>query len=138
VPCGYCGSTAPAKNAWLCWAWNRADRKRVAYKQTLCMGCVATNLSPLLINAAEAPMACPACHQDAGKDMDPIYVTYILPNWGKENAEFATCGPCAVEIRQRAQTGAEMLPDREQGVGAAAPTHTATSLWDALGLRPPR
>jgi len=138
VPCGYCNARDKGKNAWLVWAWNRADNQRVAYRQRLCVTCVATNLAPLLLNAQEEPLSCPACHADAGEQMDPIYLTYILPGWGKEQAEFATCGACAVEVRNRAQRGGELLEDRQVGVGAAAPTLTATSVWDALGLKPSR
>jgi hypothetical protein len=135
VPCSYCGARDRGKNAWLVWAWNRADGERVAWRQKLCVTCVATNLSPLLINAQEAPLSCPACHAGTENDMDPTFVTYIIPGWEKQQGEFATCGPCAVEIRNRAQTGADKLEDRLVGVGAAAPTQTSVSAWDQLGLR---
>lgn len=136
VPCGFCKARDKGKNAWLVWAWNRADNTRVAYRQRLCSTCVQTNLGGLLVDAQDAPLSCPVCHMDAGDAMDPIYVTYILPGWGKEQAEFATCGACAVQVRLRAQEGSDLMPDREMGVGAAAPTQTVTSVWDALGLRP--
>jgi len=138
VPCDYCGARDKGKSAWLVWAWNRADKVRVAYKQRLCVTCVATNLQPLLINAQEDPLNCPVCHISADDAMDPIYLTYILPGWGKEQAEFATCGPCAVEVRIRAQQGGELLEDRQVGVGVATPTQMGVSAWDALGLRPQR
>jgi len=138
VPCSYCGARDRGKNAWLVWAWNRADGERVAWRQKLCVTCVATNLSPLLINAQESPLSCPACHAGTESDMDPIFVTYIIPGWDKQQGEFATCGPCAVEIRNRAQTGADRMEDRLVGVGAAAPTQTSVSAWDQLGLRPLR
>jgi len=135
-PCTYCGARDQGKNAWLSWAWNRADNTRVAWRQKLCRTCVATNLAPLLVEAQQEPLNCPVCHMTAGDAMDPVYVTYILPGWGKEQGEFATCGACAVQVRQRAMQGGELLPDRGLGVEAAASTHTATSVWDALGLRP--
>lgn len=136
VPCSYCGSRSPGKHTWTVWAWNRADNSRVAYKQKLCNVCTLSNLGVLLIEIADSPLNCPLCHMDAGDAMDPVYCTYILPGWGKEQAEMATCGPCAVQVRIRAQQGGELLPDRQTGVGAAAPTQMATSVWDALGLRP--
>lgn len=136
VPCSYCGARDKGKNAWLVWAWNRADNVRVAYRQKLCVDCVATNLMPLVINSQESLLSCPACHIDTTDIMDAVFVTYILPGWGKEQGEFATCGPCAVEVRNRAQTGADLMEDRQVGVGAAAPTQTRVSVWDALGLRP--
>lgn len=135
VPCSYCGARDRGKNAWLVWAWNRADNERVAYRQKLCLTCVSANLAPLLINAQEEPLSCPACHMNAGEDMDPVFVTYVLPGWGKEQGEFAMCGACAVEVRSRAQKGADLMEDRQVGVGAAAPTLTPVSGWDALGLR---
>lgn len=138
VPCSFCGAREKGKNAWLSWSWNRADGVRVAYKQRLCQTCVQTNLGGLLVDAQEEPLSCPVCHMDTTDTMDPTFCTYILPNWGKEQAEFATCGPCAVEVRLRAQHGAELQPDRESRVEAAASTQTATSVWDALGLRPRR
>lgn len=136
VPCSYCGARDKGKNAWLVWAWNRADNVRVAYRQRLCLDCTATNLSPLLINAQDDPFNCPVCHTNPGEQMDPTFVTYVLPGWGKEQGEFATCGPCAAEVRIRGQRGADLLEDRQVGVGAAAPTQTRVSAWDALGLRP--
>jgi hypothetical protein len=135
VPCGYCGSRDKGKNAWLVWAWNRADGERVAWRQRLCVTCVATNLHPLIINAQEEPLSCPVCHAGTADDMDPVFVTYILPGWGKEQGEFATCGADAVEVRTRAMKGAELMPDRQVGVGAAAPTQANQSAWDMLGLR---
>ena len=137
VPCDGCGSREKGKNAWLVWAWNRADNVRVAYRQRLCITCYATNVVPLIIESDNGLLQCPVCHSDATEQLDPIYLTYITPGSAKSQAEMATCGPCAVEVRIRAQKGAELLEDRLQGVGAAsaAPTHTATSAWDALGLR---
>jgi hypothetical protein len=120
------------------WAWNRADNVRVAYRQRLCVACVETNLAPLLLSAASEPLECPACHTEPGEQMDPIYVSYVLPGWDKEVGEFATCGPCAVEVRNRAQKGADLMEDRQQGVGAPTPSSNTPSAWDALGLRPPR
>lgn len=136
VPCSACGSREPGKNAWVLWAWNRADNERVAYRQRLCLMCVATTLAPLVISAQDSPMLCPSCHSDAGEQMDPIYSTYILPGDAKRQAEFATCGPCAVEVRNRAMVGADKLDDRPVGVGAPTPAASPTSGWDALGLRP--
>ena len=135
VPCSHCGTRDKGKNAWVVWAWNLADSTRVAYKQKLCITCVATNLSPLLINAQQEPLSCPVCHIASEDIMDPTFCTYVLPGWGKEQGEFATCGACAVEVRLRAQKGAEKLEDRLVGVGAAAPTQTRVSAWDQLGLR---
>jgi hypothetical protein len=107
----------------------------VAYKQKLCMTCAATNLVPLVVASDDNLLACPCCHIDTEDIMDPVFVTYILPGSGKEQGEFATCGPCAVEVRNKAMQGAEQLEDRQVGVGAAAPTLTPVAGWDALGLR---
>lgn len=137
-PCTSCGSRAKGKNAWLCWAWNRADNQRVAYIQKLCLGCVSVKLVPILIGAEIEELVCPQCHTDPGEQLDPIYLSYILPGAGQVDVELATCGPCAVEVRIFAQEGSAFAQDRHKGVGAedAAPTQPAVSAWDALGLRP--
>jgi hypothetical protein len=136
VPCDSCGSRDRGKNSWVCWAWNRADNERVAYKQRLCLQCFMANALPLIQAAFDGQFACPVCHSDPGQQLDPIYLTYIVPGHDKEQADLALCAPCAVEVRIRAQVGAELMHDREQGVGAYAPTQSPTTAWDALGLRP--
>jgi hypothetical protein len=137
VPCSSCGSRESGKNAWLCWAWNRADNTRVAWKQKVCLTCFSATALPLIVACEEGLFQCPACHSDPEGQLDPIYLTYVMPGQQKAQAELATCGSCAVEIRTRAMVGAEQMPDREsQGVGATAPTQTSVSGWDALGLRP--
>jgi hypothetical protein len=110
----------------------------VAYKQKLCLDCFSTNAVVLLANAEANPLSCPACHMPTEDCMDAVFLTYVVPGGGKQRGEFATCGPCAVEVRNRAIDGAELMPDREVGVGASAPTQTPVSGWDALGLRPLR
>lgn len=136
VPCSFCESRQKGKNAWLAWAWNRADNERVAYKQRLCLDCFAANAYPLLMESFDDVFQCPVCHSDPGDQLDPVYLTYIYPGSPKAQAEFALCGPCAVEVRIRAQKGSQLLEDKADRVGAAAPTTPATSGWDALGLRP--
>jgi hypothetical protein len=136
VPCSGCGSRERGKNAWLAWAWNRADNTRVCWKQKLCLDCFSMTALALIVAAEEGQFACPVCHGDPTDALDPIYLTYVMPGQAKAQAELATCAACAVEIRSRAILGAELMPDREAGVGAAAPTLTAVSGWDALGLRP--
>lgn len=140
VPCDYCGSRAKGKNSWLAWAWNRADNVRVCYKQRLCVDCFMANALNLIASASDGQYACPVCHSDPGQQLDPIWLTYIVPGSAQEQGEFATCGPCAVEVRLRAQQGSTMLEDRTLEVGAEnrGPHSSATSAWDALGLRPDR
>jgi hypothetical protein len=73
---------------------------------------------------------------ETGDAMDPVYVTYIIPGWPKQQGEFATCGADAVEIRISAQKGSTLLEDRVVGVGAseAAPTQTTSSVWESIGI----
>jgi len=69
--------------------------------------------------------------------MDPVYVTAYVPGAGKMTYEFALCGACAVEARVRAQTNAELLPDRlPDSRGQATGNSPAVSAWDRLGIRP--
>ena len=121
------------------WAWNRADGVRVAYRQKLCLACVASVLAPLHVACESPVMTCPNCGIDTTDDMDPVYCTFFPRGIGKMHLEAPTCGACAAMLRVKAQTGAEYLEDR--GLGAEdrsqAPRPTDASTWASLGLIPP-
>lgn len=117
-PCGRCGRRTPGRLASLYSAWFLADGRRTAWKQRVCVECVATGLRALLASAGEASdslVMCPACGVDSSGSLDPIYLTVYLPK--QEAREFAltTCASCAVTLRLSLQERAERLPDREQG-----------------------
>jgi hypothetical protein len=84
-------------------------------------------------------LKCPACGISTEHDMDPVYVTYYLPGQGKNQLEVPSCGTCAVNIRVRAQKGAQRLEDREsrgnEPLGPSTPT-TRESYWSSIGVRP--
>jgi len=136
-PCSGCSERVPGKLAQIYWAWNLADNSRVAYKQRLCMQCFMRDVWQVAIDAQAQVVACPVCHAGTVDDMDPVYATIYCPGQPQIDAEMALCGPCAVEVRNRAQAGAEKLPDRQGALGGSSPPPvTAAQAWAALGLDP--
>lgn len=137
--CVACKDTQKDPLTWVVWAWNRADGERVAYKQRLCLTCVATRLIPLY-TACELPAQnCPNCGIDTSEDMDPMYAAFIPRGVGKLNIEAPMCAPCAAQLRLFAQTGAEKLEDREASSRGQdmAPRYGSLDTWRSLGLKVP-
>jgi len=133
-----CGEAVRERLTWAVWAWNRADGQRVAYKQKLCMACVAEAIAPIYVACEKSELTCPACGIDTADDFDAVYCTFIPRGAGKMQLEAPMCGPCAVVLRQRAMEGAERMEDREVGVRGqeTAPNLDPSSPWAALGLVP--
>jgi len=139
IPCSFCGRTNVGKYSSATWAWVRADGVRVAWRQRLCVDCYCTNIAVLDTAVREDPLSCPACHTQAGDDMDPCYLTVFVPGVGPCRYEFATCGPDAAELRIRAQKGGTLLPDRPASSGGLDPSpqeSPAIAVWKALGIEP--
>lgn len=138
-PCSSCGQRSPGKYSSATWAWWRADNVRVAYRQRLCVQCFVQNAAGLEGACRDEPLNCPACHTAPGDDMDPCYLTVFIPGVGPVRLEMATCGPCAVEIRNRAMVGAQKLDDRPVQSGGQDPgpqTDPALQVWRDLGIAP--
>lgn len=138
TPCSYCRQRPPEKLAQVTWAWNPRPHERLAYRQTLCLNCFCGHVLALdKLFEPEGRLCCPACGIDTEHAMDPVYVTAYVPGTGKMTYEFALCGACAVEVRVRAQTNAELLPDRlPESRGLATGNSPGVSAWDRLGIRP--
>lgn len=122
------------------WAWNLANGERTAWRQRLCPGCFAQLVLALPMLTPEQPLTCPGCGAGTQADMDPLFGTAFLPGMGRMDFEWPTCAPCAVEFRNRAQTGAEHLENRTNSSGAwtQAPEQTnppsGLDHWNSLGL----
>jgi hypothetical protein len=137
LPCSGCGERVPGKLSTVYWAWFRADQTRYACRQRLCLACFVATVVPLAEASAQNLVACPVCHEDTISDMDPVYADIYMPNQPKHRAELALCGAHAVEIRNRAQRGCELLPDRLGGVGGPQPPNDdPNDAWAAIGLLP--
>lgn len=137
IPCSYCGERKVGKYSQATWAWWRADNVRVAYRQKLCLDCFVTNIAPLEVATRDSEYLCPVCHTAADDQLDPTYLTVYIPSVGPLRLEMGTCAACAVEVRVRAQKGADLLDDRLKNLGAAAPsTYTPDEVWKALGIEP--
>ena len=135
--CSACQERVPGKLSQVYWAWIRADGTRASMKQRLCMTCFCINVLPIATDALSAIVACPVCHAGTLDDMDPIYATVYMPGQPRMDVEMATCGPCAVEVRNRALAGAVELSDRQGALGGSSPpTISAADAWAALGLTP--
>jgi hypothetical protein len=138
IACSYCRERPTEKPAQVTWAWNPRPKERVAYRQRLCLTCFATNVlgldKPI---EPTGPLTCPACGVDTEHDLDPVYCTAFLPGVGKMTLELPLCGTCVVEVRVRAQTNAELLPEREPESRGLAPGNSpASSPWARLGIVP--
>lgn len=133
-----CRGCEPQKEplTWAVWAWNRADGVRVAYKQKLCLACVASVLAPLYVACESPESKCPGCGIDTSDDMDPVYLSFIPKGIGLIRAEAPFCPSCAAIRRIWAQEGAEYLEDRDRGAQEQnlAPRYGSLETWRALGL----
>jgi hypothetical protein len=136
-PCSSCSQRVPGKLCQIYWAWFQADDVRVAYRQRLCMTCFSASVYAPMLDAMNDLVSCPICHAGTASDMDPVYATIYIPGQPQIQSEMALCGPCAVEMRNRALVGAEKLPDRrDESGGSSPPTISAADSWAALGIRP--
>lgn len=138
-PCSLCGARGPGvgKLAQATWAWWRADNRRVAYRQRVCVSCFAQYIAPLEVSSREFSMNCPCCGTSSEEDMDPVYLTVYVPGAGPVRLEMPTDGACAVKLRILAQTGSVELDDQGgQSVGQGPSPQTQPDPWAALGIQP--
>jgi len=137
IPCSTCGGKLPGKLANVTIAWYTAAQERLAYRLKLCLGCYAAQVAPLQPDPAEASLKCPVCHSDPGEQLDPVYVTSYLPDYGKVQMELATCAPCAVKLRVPAQAQGVKLENQFGGQDPGPQTRpTGTDGWASVGLYP--
>lgn len=145
IRCSACAERPPVRPAQVTWAWRRTDGVRTAYRQNLCVTCFCTNVLPLDVEAGpDEPLRCPVCGIGTDDDYDAVYITAFIPGTGKMRITVASCGPCAVEVRNRAQKGATKLEDAApvpfagagsvQGLAPEQPP--AADVWAALGITP--
>lgn len=135
--CDLCATQGTEKLVSLYWAWVRADGRRTAYKQRVCPACMREAYVPLIVRAMEPILTCPACGESTVDDMDAVYLTFCIPGMPQDQSEMPLCGPCAVEVRNKALTNASPLPDRGVGVGGPQPVaQDAAATWAALGIVP--
>jgi len=137
-PCSICRARRPGKLATAYWAWFDDGGARHAWKQRFCASCALDNLQKLLMTLSAAGsisdvFACVACGASAEHDSDPVYLTLYVPGKDPQELALQLDGPCAVDIRVKAMTGAERLEDRG---GVVRGPSTSTSAWDALGIGP--
>jgi acetone carboxylase gamma subunit len=110
----------------------------MAYRQRLCTACFCTNVLGLdrEIEAAGA-LTCPACGANTEHDMEAVYATAYIPGVGRHRLELPLCPSCATEVRVRAQTNAELLPERPpESRGLAPSSAPRDDAWSRLGIVP--
>jgi hypothetical protein len=137
-PCSTCGQRKNGKQASLYWAWYLADGNRKAVRQRECVDCYAEWFLPLWKASYSDPADCPLCHTESLAEMDACYVKVFVPGSPEQEIAFPTCGPCAVELRNRALEGSIDLPNREgelRGLGPSTKT-SGLEVWNSLGLDP--
>ena len=137
IPCSTCGSKLPGKLANVTVAWYTAAQERLAYRLKLCLGCYASQIVPLAPDPNSQALVCPVCHTDSESDMDPVYITSYLPEYGKVQLELPTCAVCAVKLRGPVQEHGVKLENQFGGQDPGPQTTpTGTSDWAKLGLYP--
>jgi hypothetical protein len=138
IPCSYCRERPQEKLSQVTWAWSPRPGERMAYRQRLCVTCFCTNVIALDREIEPTgPLTCPVCGESVERDMDPVYATAFVPGTGKITFQFPLCGTHAVDVRVRAQTNAEFLPERDPVSRGLAPGNAPpVSAWDALGIVP--
>lgn len=130
-PCDVCKGHIEAKPVSLYWAWNPDPHTRVALRQRLCTACFGQTVVPWQINGEQPVLVCPVCGIGTVDDYDATYVTIVVPGFPKLSCEWATCGSCALTVREFARTGADPLPERQLGAEASAPSPSDTRLtWE--------
>jgi len=135
--CGVCTQQTIGKPASLYWAWTRADNRRKAWKQKVCLECFREHYAALIVRSMEPVLICPSCGIGTADDYDAVYLTYCMPGMPKDQSEMPLCPACAVKVRNLALSGAVELEDREVGVGGPQPDAiTAAQTWASLGIVP--
>jgi hypothetical protein len=130
--CGACQTRLFGKAAGVYWAWYTVADVRLAYRQTLCIGCYAERVAPLQVASEDPTYTCPACHASTVDDNDMVFATIYLPGGPPFRVDMATCGPCAALVRIFAQQGAARLPDRElEAAEARGLGPSASDPWSA-------
>lgn len=121
---------------WTVCAWFRGDGVRVAFKQKLCLTCVAARIAPLQVHSDSNTMTCPNCGIGTSDDYDAVYVNWVQKGMGQLNAECPFCGPCAAMFRAWFMENAERMDDRplESRGQVAAPRYDANQTLAALGI----
>ena len=135
--CPLCSQQSLGKLASLYWAWTLADGRRKAWKQKACADCFREHYVRLVVSSMEPVLLCPSCGISTADDFDAVYLSYFMPGMPGGQSEMPLCGPCAVEVRNKALLGASPLEDR--GVGVGGPQQVApggAEAWAALGLAP--
>jgi hypothetical protein len=137
VPCSICEQRLPGKLANVTIAWYTAAQERLAYREKLCLTCYAMQIAPLTPDPTQQALTCPVCHTGSEDDMDPVYITSYLPDYGKVQLELPTCASCAVKLRIQAQDRGIKLESQfgGQDPGPQTDGHGASD-WAKLGLYP--
>ena len=138
VRCTGCLERNQPKYAQVTFSWRRADNVRVAYRARLCNGCWAQQVAPLdRVYDGTDRLTCPNCGIDTEDDMDPIYTTSFLPEYGKFTTESPFCASCAAIYRIWVLDHAELLSDTVQGPPVAPGQTSAEEVLRALGIVDP-
>jgi hypothetical protein len=134
-PCHLCGQRVRGKLASLYWAWYLADNTRVAWRQSLCLGCLQEAFATVLKAAKDADEdshSCPNCGANVTDDLDPLFAVLYLPQSEQREFELELDAACAAKIRTLIVDQGDRLTDRS-GAGRG-PTPPSDNRWAELGL----
>lgn len=135
--CMHCQRRYAAKPYGVYWAWNRADRVRVAHRSLLCSDCFTEHVAELcfLDNTVET-LTCPKCGIATEEDYDAVYATVYIPNGPPVTIEAPFCGACAANYRTWILGASAPLEDRS-GVDVDPRTHVSgVEVLRSMGIQP--
>lgn len=138
VPCSVCGARPKGKLVWCAWVWWTMANERVAYKTTVCADCFRDQVTPLVRKSEESEvLTCPGCGGSSEHDLDGVYLTVAIPEYGKRQFELAYDGPCAAKLRIWVQQHGVRLEDKVGGQGPSPqPSYSSRDVFSALGIEP--
>ena len=125
LPCSSCGQRPPGKIATLFARWHNDQGEFVGWKLRQCAPCLTTLVGSLLAHRSDESSnqtVCPTCGLESSATLKGIYLFVFAPKQPAREFALTTCASCAANWRASFEGFGEFLPDRQVGVGAAAPT----------------
>jgi len=115
--------------------WSDDNATWIRVKQLLCADAYTTLMGLFQdsdFSSSSNVFACSMCGTDASTSLNGTYVTAYLPNRPETEFAIPTCDSCTSKLHECLLVGAEPLPDRGNGAGAASLEAPADDPWSTL------